>query len=211
MLETTAGAEANMSEKDEYIQEALEISENNAGERCPLSSDACGAYFEQIRDLLRKFGINGEKMIENQATKNTDRVLHEDVDCRIILTAQHSLGIDVGGMVIVRDPLEWHRMAREVADFRAATAQDSQTEFPFERIANLAKACPSDYPGGSHGLRGIRECVDLSESLAEAGYTFLAKAVLGGIVWSRKIASGHSLQYLEKDAASPEYSWNDPE
>ncbi len=50
-------------------------------------------------------------MSEDQATKNTDTVLHEDVDCRIILTAQHALGIDVGGTVIVRSPLEWHRMA----------------------------------------------------------------------------------------------------
>lgn len=42
-----------MTQAEEYIKEALEIAENNA-ESCPLSSDACGAYFEQIRDLLRK-------------------------------------------------------------------------------------------------------------------------------------------------------------
>lgn len=53
-------------------------------------------------------------MSEDQASKNTDTVLHEDVDCRIILTAQHSLGIDVGGTVIVRSPLEWHRMASRI-------------------------------------------------------------------------------------------------
>lgn len=41
-----------MAQKD--IQEALKIAEDNAGLSCPLSSDACGEYFEQIRDLLRK-------------------------------------------------------------------------------------------------------------------------------------------------------------
>ena len=43
---------------------------------------------------------------------NADKVLHENVDCRIIMTEQHALGIDVGGSVIVRDPLIWHRMAK---------------------------------------------------------------------------------------------------
>ncbi len=36
-----------------YVREALAIAEANSGDHCPLSSDACGEYFEQIRDLLR--------------------------------------------------------------------------------------------------------------------------------------------------------------
>ena len=49
-------------------------------------------------------------------TRNTDKVLHENVDCRIIMTEQHALGIDVGGSVIVRDPLDWHRMAKRIEE-----------------------------------------------------------------------------------------------
>lgn len=41
-----------MAQKE--IQEALKIAQENSGLGCPLSSDACGEYFEQIRDLLRK-------------------------------------------------------------------------------------------------------------------------------------------------------------
>lgn len=59
-------------------------------------------------------------MSEEQACKNTDTVLHENVDCRIILTSQHALGINVGGLVIVRDPLEWHRMAKRVEQLESA-------------------------------------------------------------------------------------------
>ena len=42
--------------------------------------------------------------------KNTDKLLVENIDCRISFTAQHALAIDVGGHVIVCDPLEWHRV-----------------------------------------------------------------------------------------------------
>ena len=49
-----------MTQYGEYIREALELAEDNAGDRCPLSSDVCGAYFEQIRDLLRKVVGNTE-------------------------------------------------------------------------------------------------------------------------------------------------------
>ena len=38
---------------DSYLQEALRIAEEN-GPNCPLSSEACGERFVQIRDLLRK-------------------------------------------------------------------------------------------------------------------------------------------------------------
>jgi len=48
------------------------------------------------------------------ACDNTDKVIHENVDCRLIITKQHALGIDVGGSVIVLDPLDWHRMAKQV-------------------------------------------------------------------------------------------------
>ena len=44
---------------------------------------------------------------------NTDKVLIENPDCRILFTEQHQLGIDVGGYVIVRDPLEWHRVMKQ--------------------------------------------------------------------------------------------------
>jgi len=49
----------------------------------------------------------------NDANKNTDRVLVENVDCRILFTEQHMLGIDCGGYVIVRDPIEWHRVMQQ--------------------------------------------------------------------------------------------------
>jgi hypothetical protein len=76
------------------------------------------------------------------------------------------------------------------------------------RVVMLAQECPSDYPNGSFELRDVKEFVDLSKALAEAGFPFLAKAVLGGIAWSRKIANGHSLRDEEKHASYPGWTWN---
>ena len=52
--------------------------------------------------------------------RNTDKTLHENVDCRILWTEQHGLGIDVGGHVIVKDPVQWHRLAKTNAELLAA-------------------------------------------------------------------------------------------
>jgi len=52
--------------------------------------------------------------------QNTNRVLHENVDCRILFNEQHQLGIDIAGSVSFRDPLEWHRMARRVRELEHA-------------------------------------------------------------------------------------------
>lgn len=48
---TDGGSETNMID---LIRDALELAEENSGNCCPLSSDACGERFEQIRDLLKK-------------------------------------------------------------------------------------------------------------------------------------------------------------
>lgn len=52
--------------------------------------------------------------------RNTDRTLHENVDCRIIWTEQHALGIDVGGHVITKDPVRWHELETINAELLAA-------------------------------------------------------------------------------------------
>ena len=58
-----------------------------------------------------------------------------------------------------------------------------------DRVVMLAQDCPSDYPNGSLELRDLKEFVDLSKALVEAGFPFLAKAVLGGIAWSRIVGA----------------------
>lgn len=54
--------------------------------------------------------------------KNTGKTLHENVDCRIIMTAQHSLGIDVGGNVKVCDPLDWHKMPERIEELEKSVS-----------------------------------------------------------------------------------------
>jgi len=66
-----------MSQADEYIQEALELAEDNAGDRCPLSSDACGAYFEQIRDLLRKVSENAGQNVSQADSEEMHTALEQ--------------------------------------------------------------------------------------------------------------------------------------
>ena len=58
-----------------------------------------------------------------QAKKSTDVVLIENVDCRILFTEQHQLGIDVGGYVIVRDPVEWHRVMKQSRGLTSAAKE----------------------------------------------------------------------------------------
>lgn len=76
-----------------------------------------------------------------------------------------------------------------------------------EHIVALAKECPSEYPALCP-LPDVREFQDLSRALDVAGFPHLAKAVLHGIAWSRKIANGHSLRDEEDHASYPGWSWN---
>ena len=60
-------------------------------------------------------GDGGQSLYRGEQ-RNTDRVLHENADCRILWTEQHKLGIDVGGSVSVRDPSDWHMAVRRVSE-----------------------------------------------------------------------------------------------
>lgn len=52
------------------------------------------------------------------------------------------------------------------------------------------------------------EMTDLSNALYCDGFKFLAKAVLGGIKWSKDVAKGESLKELELITSGPSWSWN---
>jgi len=77
-------------------------------------------------------------------------------------------------------------------------------------LVALAKKCPREYPAQSFELRDVAEIRDLSEALANDGFTHLAKAVFCGIAWSRRIAGGFDLEALEDDASTSGWSWNKP-
>jgi hypothetical protein len=48
----------------------------------------------------------------SEAKQNTDRLIHQNVDCRILFNEQHQLGIDIGGSVKFADPKSWHQSLR---------------------------------------------------------------------------------------------------
>lgn len=88
------------------------------------------------------------------------------------------------------------------------TTEKTPSSASVDSIVMLAKRCPGDYPNGSFRLLDVDEFQALSRALAEAGFPYLAKAVLNGIAWSRKIANGHSLKDEEEYASYPGWSWN---
>jgi hypothetical protein len=79
-------------------------------------------------------------------------------------------------------------------EVKAAEAVD-----PHAAIIELAKKCKDCQYGGS-------ECADLSRSLADAGFPFLSKAVLGGEAWVRDIVNCKSLKEIEENASNPWYT-----
>jgi len=69
--------------------------------------------------------------------KKTDKLLHENVDCRILWNEQHQLGIDVGGNVKFADPHLWHALKQTVG--RTKSALDAYARRCFELESQLAK------------------------------------------------------------------------
>ena len=112
-------------------------------------------------------------MSEDQAIKNTDTVLHENVDCRIILTAQHALGINVGGSVIVLDPMEWHRRAQ--SERKTIETQDElpDTHVTFRIGDKVRKVRGSQWKGSIVGW--------YSTQLTKEGYAVESDTELGSV------------------------------
>lgn len=75
------------------------------------------------------------------------------------------------------------------------------------RIVELAKACPKDY-SQKIDWQDEPSVKALSAELAAQGFPHLAKAVLGGVLWSRKLRQGDFLEEHEERAAEPGWSWN---
>ena len=80
--------------------------------------------------------------------RNTDKTLHENVDCRIIWTEQHALGIEVGGHVVVKDPVQWHKLATVNADLLAACEQALEDYHGQEPPTQLIEAIEKAKGGG---------------------------------------------------------------
>lgn len=77
-----------------------------------------------------------------------------------------------------------------------------------ERIMDLARDCPREYPVKFDEWEDNESVRVLSQSLADAGYIYLSHAVLGGKAWPRRICDGESLTTLDEWASHPGWSWN---
>jgi hypothetical protein len=78
-------------------------------------------------------------------------------------------------------------------------------------LQNLANLCPLKYPLHIDKWEHLSSVIALSAACRDAGYPHLAKAVLGGKAWSRKIANANDEQdvcALEEFASGPAWSWN---
>lgn len=75
-------------------------------------------------------------------------------------------------------------------------------------IMDLARDCPREYPIKFDDWKDNESIRALSQSLADAGYSYLSLAVLGGKAWPRRIRDGESLGTLDAEAARPGWSWN---
>lgn len=80
-------------------------------------------------------------------------------------------------------------------------------------LQKLANLCPLEYPLHIDKWEHLASVIALSVACDEAGYPHLAKAVLGGKAWPRKIANAideQDMRAYEEYASLPAWSWNKP-
>jgi hypothetical protein len=78
-------------------------------------------------------------------------------------------------------------------------------------LQKLADLCPLEYPLHIDKWEHLSSVIALSAACRDAGYPHLAKAVLCGKAWPRKIANAideQDIRAAEEYASGPAWSWN---